>query len=197
MKQRGMMTCACGVAGVLMLGTSIFVDAQDPDRANTNVADRTAHGGLVGDVKLVFYVSDVRKSVDYYSDVLGLPFHHFYDHVSGDSVKTWTRDVAPIYAEMSYAGRRFGLHLPQNDLDRESVGRMKVYFRVKDLDAHHRRMIAWNAKVGAIKDRPWMRMFLVTDPDGHRIYFAFTDDAIHGNPWFGRNESTLKINAPG
>lgn|GEM_PF-2452808 len=185
MKRRGEITLTCGVAVALIFGTSMFVDAQRPDQADINVADRTAHGGFVGDVKLVFYVNDVRKSVEYYTNVLGFTFHHYYDHVSGGSVKTWSHDVAPIYAEMSYAGRRFGLHLPQNDHDRASVGQMKVYFRVKDLQAHHRRVVAWGAKAGDIQDRPWMRMFLVTDPDGHRIYFAFTDNAIHGNPWFG------------
>ena len=109
MKQRGTMTCACGVAGVLMLGTSIFVDAQGPDRKSINIAYRAAHGGLVGDVKLVFYVSDVRKSVDYYTDVLGFTFQHFYDHVSGDSVKTWTRDtVIPHFRRITDAVHQHG-----------------------------------------------------------------------------------------
>ncbi len=183
--------------GLLLFVTTVGAVAQDGQPPTGTASEREVHGGFVGDVKLVFYVSDVRKSVRFYTDVLGFKFHHFYDHVSGDSVVKWTRTEAPIYAEMAYAGRHFGLHLPQSDADRESVGRMKIYFRVKDLEAHHRRVSAWGADVGKIKDRPWMRMFLVTDPDGHRIYFSFTDDAIHGNPWFGRKESTLKINAPG
>lgn len=30
-----------------------------------------------------------------------------------------------------------------------------------------------------------MDMFHVVDPDGNRIFFAFTDDNVHGNPWRG------------
>ncbi len=39
--------------------------------------------------------------------------------------------------------------------------------------------------LAAIKKQSWMDMFHVVDPDGNRIYFAFTDDNVHGNPWVG------------
>lgn len=144
---------------------------------------RNAHGTFTGDVKLVFYVRDVQAAVRFYTDALGFTFQHFYDHVSGDSVKKWTREEPPIYAEMSYAGRRFGIHAPTSDADRRCVGGAKVYFRVRDLEAHHRRATAWQAKPSEIIKRSWMDMFHVVDPDGNRIYFAFTDDEVHGNPW--------------
>jgi len=147
--------------------------------------DKDAHGVFTGDVKLVFYVQDVRQAATFYTDALGFTFHHYYDDKSGDSVKTWTRSAPPIYAEMSYAGRRFGLHTPTSDADRKSVGAAKIYFRVKDLEAHHRRTAARGANPGEIKRRSWMNMFQVVDPDGNRIYFAFTDDKVHGNPWYG------------
>lgn len=144
---------------------------------------RQSHGQLTGDIKLVFYVSDVRKSVEFFTGALGLQFHHYYDHIGGDSVKQWPHDEPPIYAEMSAGGRRFGLHLPQSDWDRRAVGTMKVYFRVQDLQAHHNRAVAWGADPGKIKRKPWMDMFLISDPDGHRIYFAYTNKEVHGNPW--------------
>ena len=87
--------------------------------------------------------------------------------------------------QSEYAGRRFGIHSPTGKADQRSVGAAKVYFRVKDLDAHRRRAAAWGAKPSYIKRRSWMDMFHVVDPDGNRIYFAFTDDDVHGNPWFG------------
>ncbi len=146
---------------------------------------KKAHGTFNGEVKIVFYVLDVRQAVKFYTEALGFRFHHFYDAVSGGSVLTWTRDTPPIYAEMSYAGRRFGIHSPTGNADKRSVGAAKVYFRVKDLDAHRRRAAAWGAKPSDLKRRSWMDMFHVVDPDGNRIYFAFTDDDVHGNPWFG------------
>ncbi len=162
--------------GVIAWGMSGPSDGQPAEA-------RQLHGQLTGDIKLVFYVSDVRKSVAFFTGALGLKFHHFYDHISGDSVKEWPHEQPPIYAEMSAGGRRFGLHLPQNDWDRRAVGTMKVYFRVQDLEAHHKRALAWGAEVGKIKRKPWMDMFMVSDPNGHRIYFAYTEEKTHGNPW--------------
>ncbi len=144
------------------------------------------HGVFTGEVKLVFYVSDVRKSAALYRDVLGFTFHHYHDYESGKSVVAWTREEKPIYAEMSYAGRRFGIHRPTSAADERCVGGAKVYLRVKDLGAHHRRVKARGAEPSKMVERPWMNMFRVTDPDGNRIYFAYTEDAVHGNPWFGK-----------
>jgi len=154
-------------------------------RAAPESSDRDAHGVFTGDVKVVFYVKDVRAAAVFYKDVLGFTFHHYYDHVSGGSVTNWSRDEPPIYAEMSYAGRRFGLHAPTSEADRKCVGAAKTYFRVKDLDAHHHRTVARGANPTEIIKRSWMDMFQVTDPDGNRIVFAFTDDKTHGNPWYG------------
>ena len=67
--------------------------------------------------------------------------------------------------------------------DERSVGAAKVYFRVKDLDAHRRRAEAAGARPSKVKKRSWMDMFHVVDEDGNRIYFAFTDEKTHGNTW--------------
>jgi len=172
MSRTGFLGC---LALIALLGSSSGDTKRDED----------AHGVFTGDVKLVFYVKDVRQAVTFYTDVLGFTFQHYYDDKSGESVKHWTRSAPPIYAEMSYAGRRFGLHAPTSDADRKSVGAAKVYFRVKDLEAHHRRTAARGGNPSEIMRRSWMDMFQVMDPDGNRIYFAFTDDAVHGNPWYG------------
>lgn len=155
-------------------------------RSSTKSPARDDHGVFTGDVKVVFYVQNVRRAVEFYTGALGFTFHHYYDHISGGSVETWTHEEAPIYAEMSFAGRRFGLHAPTSEADRKSVGAAKIYFRVKDLEAHHRRTSARGAHPSEIQHLSWMDMFRVVDADGNRIYFAFTDDKIHGNPWFGK-----------
>jgi predicted enzyme related to lactoylglutathione lyase len=144
------------------------------------------HGGFTGEVKIVLYVRDVRQAVAFYSQALGFTFHHFYDVVSGGSVREWPRDKPPNYAELSYAGRRFGLHAPTSEADERSVGAARIHFRVRDLEAHHRRTAAYGAKPSEIKKRSWMDMFHVVDPNGNRVFFAFTDAATHGNPWYGQ-----------
>ncbi len=171
------MTRTLGIA-VVVVGLAAILARSSPKSP-----DKETHGRFTGEVKLVFYVTDVRNSVKFYTGALGFRFHHFYDHVSGNSVATWVRDTPPIYAEMSYAGQRFGIHSPTSEADERSVGAVKVYFRVEDLDAHHRRATAWEAQPSAIKKRSWMNMFHVVDADGNRIYFALTDDKVHGNPW--------------
>ncbi len=173
------MTRTLGIA-VVVVGLAAILARSSPKSP-----DNETHGGVTGEVKLVFYVKDVRNSVKFYTGALGFRFHHFYDHFSGNSVATWVRDTPPIYAEMSYAGRRFGIHSPTSEADRRSVGAAKVYFRVEDLDAHHRRATAWEAQPSAIKKRSWMDMFHVVDADGNRIFFAHTDDNVHGNTWGG------------
>ena len=147
-------------------------------------ADQDRHGEFTGEVKFVFYVKDVRKTVELFRGALGFKFHSYHDYDTGKSVIEWTEPKPPIYAEMSAGGQRFGIHLPQNPKDEASVGRGKIYFRVQDVDAHHRRVKAWGVAATPIRDTAWMRMFAVTDPDGHRIYFAATDPAVHTfDPW--------------
>ncbi|MHC4697884.1 MAG: VOC family protein [Planctomycetota bacterium] len=197
--KRVMVSCVSLLAGLgILAGASIGWSGDDRlaqsggmgmekgESSEVPPARRALHGVFTGDAKVVFYVSDVLKSVEFYRGALGFTFHHFHDYTLGKSVTKWSREEPPIYAEMSFAGRRFGLHLPQVAGDHGSVGKMKIYFRVKDLDAHHRRVHAWGGRPGTINDKPWMKMFRVTDPDGHQIYFALTEDAVHGNPWYGK-----------
>ena len=87
---------ACCTAAVVTMGMLLLAT-----RTSSGEAGNADHGGFTGEVKLVFYVQDVRRAVPFYTGALGFKFHHFYDHVSGDSVSQWTRDVPPIYAEMS------------------------------------------------------------------------------------------------
>ena len=146
---------------------------------------RRSHGVFTGDLKIVLYVTDIQRAVEYYRDALGFTFHHYHDYIAGKSVRDWVGENPPEYAEMSFAGRRFGIHLPKSERDKRAVGTAKVYFRVNDLDAHHRRVVAWGASPGPIKKRSWMDMFHVLDADGNVIYFAYSNDEVHGNPWYG------------
>lgn len=145
---------------------------------------RSQHGIFTGDVKLVLYVRDVRKSVDFYRGALGFEFHSYHDYTNNKSVTEWNETEPPIYAEMSAGRQKFGLHLPQSAYDQRCVGRGRVYFRVKDVDAHYRRVKAWGIDADPLCDTDWMRMFSVTDPDGYKITFGATRAGVHKiDPW--------------
>jgi hypothetical protein len=47
------------------------------------------------------------------------------------------------------------------------VGQQRIYFRVRDVTAHHKRVTACEGRSGPIEQTAWMTMFAVTDPDGH------------------------------
>lgn len=172
----------------LLIGGLSLVSGNPSDIEKPAVGRRDAageqHGQFTGEVKLVFYVKDVLKSVEFYRGALGFTFHSYHDYDTGKSVTEWNKSTPPIYAEMSAGDQKFGLHLPRSAADERCLGRGKIYFRVKDVDAHHNRIKAWGVEPGRIHDTAWMRMFSVTDPDGLRIYFATTDESVHTiDPW--------------
>ena len=49
----------------------------------------------------------------------------------------------------------------------------RVIFRVDDVDAHYRALLAKGLMLESPQDAPWgERFFHVTDPDGHELSFA-------------------------
>lgn len=135
--------------------------------------DGSLHGGFTGEVKPVIYVRDVERSAPFYRDVLGFALDGF----AGEAED-------PYYAEMLAGPLRFGLHEPTMAGDEERIGRTRLYFRVRSLEAHRRRIEARGVEAGEIEQRSWMDYFVVRDPDGNAIVFAWTDPAKHtSDPW--------------
>ena len=131
------------------------------------------HGEFTGDIKPVIYVSDVEQSAPFYRDILGFVF----DGYAGDKAN-------PYYAEMLAGPTKFGLHEPTMSGDESRIGQQRLYFRVRDLDAHSRQVQAQGIEVKEIFRRSWMDYFLVKDPDGNVIVFAVTDSERHtSEPW--------------
>ena len=130
-------------------------------------------GEFLGQVKPVLYVNDVKASTGFFRDVLGFAFVSWADN-----------EESPYYAEMAAGDQKFGLHAPRDTAERARVGRQRIYFRVRDVEAHHKRVLACKGRPGPVERTAWMTMFAVTDPDGHEIVFAETDPAIHTvDPW--------------
>jgi predicted enzyme related to lactoylglutathione lyase len=135
---------------------------------------RSSHGVFTGELKSVLYVADVERSAAFFRDVLGFDFDGFAKRADG----------RPYYAEMLADDTKFGLHEPTSPGQESRIGEQRLYFRVRDLAAHRARVAARGGKPGKIKQTDWMDMFVVADPDGHEIVFAFTDPASHSiDPW--------------
>ena len=76
---------------------------------------------------------------------------------------------------MAAVDQEFALHL--NDGDFSSVGGNRHYFEVKDVDRQHRGIVERGGTPTEIADHPWMRLFSVTDLDGHKIFFQTPNPA--------------------
>ena len=134
---------------------------------------REAHGDFTGDIKPVLYVRDVQRSATFFRDALGFELLGFAD-LEGE----------PYYVEMAAGARKFGLHEPLSPEQENRIGRQRLYFRVRDLAAHRRHVLAWEVEAGPVQETDWMDMFIVIDADGHEIVFASTDPDSHtSDPW--------------
>jgi len=120
-----------------------------------------------------------RKGAEFYRDALGFQLLHFHDYVANHPVPRWDREEPAIYAEMAAGDQRFGLHLPQSDVDRRRVGGLRIYFRVRDLDGHRRRVMAHGIDASEVVETAWMKWFSVHDADSNEIVFGSTDRSIH------------------
>jgi catechol 2,3-dioxygenase-like lactoylglutathione lyase family enzyme len=156
------------MAAVLLIAWENYSGAEE-------TADRCEGSGgeFLGQVKPVLYVKDVKASAAFFRDVLGFAFLNWADN-----------EDAPYYAEMAAGAQKFGLHLPGDLGEKARVGQQRIYFRVRNVEAHRKRVLACKGRPGPIEQTAWMTMFAVTDPDGHEIVFAETDPAVHTiNPW--------------
>ncbi len=138
--------------------------------AQDSPTPQTSHSEFTGEILTVLYVKDLPQSVAFYRDVLGFRFDHYYDHHTGGSSVEWSYDDSPLYAEMWAGPSRFALHLAKTDYQKR-VGGSIHYFSVRDVDAHYKAVAKRGGTPSEMIDRPWMRMFSIDDPDGHRLFF--------------------------
>lgn len=128
------------------------------------------HGEFTGEILPVFYVRDVIKSVKFYRDKLGFKFNHYWDYENNKPLSEWKSKEKPVYAQMEAGRQKFAIHLFLKEEDLNSGGVIH-YFEVKDVDAHYDWIQSRGFQPDSIYVRPWMRMFSVTDPDEHKIFF--------------------------
>lgn len=103
----------------------------------------------------IVFVSDMKRSVEFYRDVLGLPL----------------KFETPGWTEFATDGGTLALHAcKESDADAdeyERPGRWRSGFSVSDLDAYHQRLVAKNVPcVQEPKELFGARIAMYLDPDG-------------------------------
>ena len=118
----------------------------------------------------IVFVSDMKRSVAFYRDVIGLPL----------------RFESPHWTEFATDGATLALHAsegpgPQDDPEKVPAGRCRPGFRVGDLDAFHKRMV--EMKVPCIQEPTNVfgaRLAQYLDPDGLGISVGKNGEAASG-----------------
>src|ERR1051326_7276416 len=105
----------------------------------------------------IFAVSDVRRTVQFYRDVLGFEHQWFW----GDP---------PTFGGVSWGSVHVMFCLqPQNNVEGH-----QHWFRIEDLDAMFQQHSAAGAQIiSPIENKPWgCREYTVRDPNGYHLRFA-------------------------
>jgi len=107
----------------------------------------------------IILVSDMKRSVSFYRDLLGLPL----------------RFESPVWSEFATDGATIALHLsekpaPTPDVPQDAAGSCRPGLRVPDLDDFHRRMVEGQVRcVQEPKEVFGARLAQYADPDGLTI----------------------------
>jgi catechol 2,3-dioxygenase-like lactoylglutathione lyase family enzyme len=131
-----------------------------------------------GPLSCLLYVSDLKRSVAFYRDVLGFDFHGFWDDARHRYELNADRVADCGYAEVFAGKTRIGLH-------QASPGRVNLgggaehHLEVPDVDVFHAEVFGRGAAAGRPEETHWgWRMFSVPDPDGHVWnFYKPADDA--------------------
>jgi lactoylglutathione lyase len=126
---------------------------------------------LEAKLQVMLYVSDLKRSVEFYRDRLGFGFSGYWDNATNEVVESWDDVEEPGYAEVQVGEDTVGLH-PDPDFEPGRT-RIKISFTVDDADAIYEAAVDEGVEATEPRDFPWgARMFTVTDPDGHQMDFV-------------------------
>jgi len=119
-------------------------------------------------MSVMLYVSDLKQSVEFYRDKLGLEFTGYWDDASHSVTEDWGAVDEPGYARVYAGGFEIGLH-PDPEYEPGRT-RIKISFEVDDVDAVYDHCQRHGVTATEPADMPWgARMMTVTDPDGHEV----------------------------
>lgn len=117
------------------------------------------------ELRVVFRVSDLAASVDFYEGKLAM-----------NRVAAWESPEGPGVVLEAGAGRTIELFGPAPGASHEDVlpRGVELVLQVEDVDAWHERLLASGAVIArGLVDNPWgTRSFGIDDPDGVRVWLS-------------------------
>lgn len=126
---------------------------------------------LDGDLGVMLYVSDLKRTAEFFRDTLGFGFEGYWDDASQTVHEDWQAVDKPGYASVTIGDDEVGLH-PDPDFEPGRT-RIKLSVTVEDVDALYERVRSQGVEATEPQDYPWgARMFTVTAPDGHALDFV-------------------------
>ncbi len=138
--------------------------------SQTDTQQCSLSSNFTGDQLTVFYVSDVLSSARFYVQA-GFNLDHYYDYEERKYYKEWPLDRPPAWAQVTAGPIRIGLTLAETEAEQRTA-HTRHYFIVEDVDKHFQAVTAKGLKPRPMEDRPWMRFFDISDPDGHTLVFG-------------------------
>lgn len=125
---------------------------------------------LKGNMQALFMVHNLKKTVEFYTQVCGFDFGGIWDPETMQPSQN-VQDLDKVsYAAVKGGDALIGLHMS----DQEVIfgNSTQLHIEVENADTYYEKLRAAGASVEAPQDMPWgWRMFTMTDPDGHKIDF--------------------------
>ena len=128
-----------------------------------------------GKVQVALLVTDVARSVEFYTEVLGFGFSGFWDGENREIVDCWTGESAPEYAEVFAGENPVGLRKAGRIV---TAGTAEFSLCVQDVQRIYESALRMGFDVPEPEDQPWnARTLSVRDPDGYLWHFIEKKEA--------------------
>ena len=122
-----------------------------------------------GRIQMTFLVTDVARSVEFYTEVLGFGFSGFWDGKNREIVDCWTGEDPPEYAEVFAGENAVGLRKAGRVV---TAGTAECSLDVRDVLRIHDAALRMGVDIPEPEDQPWnARTLSLRDPDGYLWHF--------------------------
>jgi catechol 2,3-dioxygenase-like lactoylglutathione lyase family enzyme len=118
-------------------------------------------------------VSDLQRSLDFYSDLFGFELVDSFENDEGDTVWCWLRSgIAELMLQQLDEDQQITLQ--------PAIGQSwALYLRPDDLEDTHRKLRAAGVEVSDVETTPYgAKECFTTDPDGYELWLSEPDAGL-------------------